>query len=95
MDAQQPTPVAGIPTQRQYPMPSYLPDGFALVAVYADRFEGFRGGPTELVLWYRNQKHPQAFPHSLSIYLAPNPQSSFTMAKEHQGKPVQLVIAGV
>lgn len=76
-----------------YPVPSYLPDNYRLVAQYNNRTDGFGKLADELVLWYKNPRHPRGINNPLAIYMSPTPLRGFFGTEGHPGEPMPLSLS--
>ncbi len=85
--------ILAVNTGPGYLTPQYLPPGYRFVTQYLGRPDGFRGGDSEIALWYMNPIDPHAFARPISIYQAPHPQQSYLVTTEHrQGAAMPLVM---
>ena len=91
------TPAIGSPVSksklsasRYYPQPTYLPTNYGSQSIYDDPPDGFEGGSSEIVLFYRNRKHENALAYPLTIYLSPSPTKEFMGIKNKEGESIQL-----
>lgn len=76
-----------IPMIEGYPVPQYMPPGYRLFGQYIARSDGFRGGDSELAIFFKNPSSDIAYNRPLCVFIAGNP-SLTRLPGTHRATPM-------